>query len=145
MRPHQTENGDLSPLGSSVGNKTKGGEVLNCRKRLTGAFEQIISRKSYMDAAYNLARLLTRNEHHAEDRVQKAYLREFNAYREQLEVGCRNQQIDYVLASTEMPFDQLLDAMTGCNPSTTEYVICHAAKCGGCRHDVMEKTLIVTQ
>ena len=77
MRPHQTENGDLSPLGSSVGNKTKGGEVLNCRKRLTGAFEQIISRKSYMDAAYNLARLLTRNEHHAEDRVQKAYLREF--------------------------------------------------------------------
>ena len=77
MRPHQTENGDLSPLGSSVGNKTKGGEVLNCRKRQTGAFEQIISRKSYMDAAYNLARLLTRNEHHAEDRVQKAYLREF--------------------------------------------------------------------
>jgi hypothetical protein len=45
----------------------------------------------------------------------------------------------------EVPFDQLLDAMTGCNPSTTEYVICHAAKCGGCRHDVMEKTLIVTQ
>jgi len=30
-----------------------------------------------MDAVSNLARWLTRNEHHAEDRVQKAYLREF--------------------------------------------------------------------
>lgn len=35
------------------------------------------SRVSYMDAAYNLARRLTRIEHDAEDRVQKAYLREF--------------------------------------------------------------------
>jgi len=43
----------------------------------------------------------------------------------------------------EMPFDQLLDAITGCDPSLTEYVICHAAKCRSCGHDVMEKTLIV--
>jgi hypothetical protein len=43
----------------------------------------------------------------------------------------------------EMPFDQLLDALTGCDPTTTEYVICHAAKCATCRHDVTEKTLIV--
>jgi len=43
----------------------------------------------------------------------------------------------------EIPFDQLLDAITGSDPATTEYVICHAAKCGLCRHDVMEKTLVV--
>lgn len=43
----------------------------------------------------------------------------------------------------EMPFDQLLDAITGCDPTTTEYVICHTAKCSACLHDVMEKTLIV--
>jgi hypothetical protein len=43
----------------------------------------------------------------------------------------------------EMPFDQLLDAITGCDPSKTEYVICHAARCGACEHDVMEKTLIL--
>jgi len=40
--------------------------------------------------------------------LRQAYLREFNAYREQLEVGCRNQQIDYVVASTATPFDQVL-------------------------------------
>jgi uncharacterized protein (DUF58 family) len=40
--------------------------------------------------------------------LRQAYLREFNAYREQLEAGCMDQQIDYVLASTETPFDQLL-------------------------------------
>jgi len=43
----------------------------------------------------------------------------------------------------EIPFDQLLDSITGCDPATTEYVICHAAKCGNCHHDVMEKTLVV--
>jgi len=76
MRPHQTENGDLSPLGSSVGNKTKGGEVLIVgRDRL--ALLSKSARVSYMDAAFNLARGLIRNEHHAEDRVPKAYLREF--------------------------------------------------------------------
>ena len=44
----------------------------------------------------------------------------------------------------EIPLDQLLDAITGCDPTITEYVICHAAKCGSCHHDVMEKTLILT-
>ncbi len=43
----------------------------------------------------------------------------------------------------EVPFDQLLDSLTGCDPTTTEYVICHAAKCATCHHDVTEKTLIV--
>lgn len=43
----------------------------------------------------------------------------------------------------ELPFDQLLDAITGCDPRTTEYVICHAAKCAACRHEIVEKTLIV--
>jgi hypothetical protein len=43
----------------------------------------------------------------------------------------------------EIPFDQVLDAITGCDPTTTEYVICHAAKCGCCQNDVMEKTLVI--
>jgi RNA polymerase sigma factor (sigma-70 family) len=45
-------------------------------------FEQTIL--PHMDAAYNLARWLTRNEHDAEDMVQEAYLRAFkffNAFR----------------------------------------------------------------
>jgi RNA polymerase sigma factor (sigma-70 family) len=34
----------------------------------------------HLDAAYNLARLLTRNEHDAEDVVQEAYLRSLRAF-----------------------------------------------------------------
>lgn len=43
----------------------------------------------------------------------------------------------------ELPFDQVLDALTGCDPLVTEYVICRPARCGSCQHDIMEKTLIV--
>jgi RNA polymerase sigma factor (sigma-70 family) len=41
-------------------------------------FEQSILQ--HMDAAYNLARWLTRNEHDAEDMVQEAYLRAFRFF-----------------------------------------------------------------
>jgi len=46
--------------------------------------------------------------------------------------------------AAEITFDYLLDAITGCDPTITEYVICRAAKCPGCNHNVMEKTLVVT-
>src|SRR2546421_3564973 len=41
-------------------------------------FEQSIL--PHMDAAYNLARWLTRNDHDAEDMVQEAYLRAFKFF-----------------------------------------------------------------
>jgi len=43
-----------------------------------GSFEQIVL--PHLDAAYNLARWLTRNEHDAEDVVQEAYLRAFEFF-----------------------------------------------------------------
>jgi RNA polymerase sigma-70 factor, ECF subfamily len=43
-----------------------------------GNFEQTIL--PHLDAAYNLARWLTRNEHDAEDVVQEAYLRAFEFF-----------------------------------------------------------------
>jgi RNA polymerase sigma-70 factor (ECF subfamily) len=47
-------------------------------QRQFGNFEQVVL--PHLDAAYNLARWLTRREHDAEDIVQDAYLRAFNAF-----------------------------------------------------------------
>ena len=47
------------------------------KDKLVG-FEQTVL--PHMDAAYNLARWLTRNEHDAEDMVQEAYLRAFKFF-----------------------------------------------------------------
>jgi hypothetical protein len=53
--------------------------------------------------------------------------------------GCEHCQP----ARAQVGFDQLLDGLTGCDPTVTEYVICHAARCPNCRHEVIEKTLVV--
>jgi hypothetical protein len=41
-------------------------------------------------------------------------------------------------------FDQLLDALTGFDPTVTEYITCHAARCPRCEHEVMGNTLILS-
>src|SRR6266436_54149 len=50
---------------------------INAESRLR-LFEEIIL--PHMDAAYNLARWLTRNEHDSQDVVQEAYLRAFRFF-----------------------------------------------------------------
>jgi hypothetical protein len=45
----------------------------------------------------------------------------------------------------EFGFDQILDNITGCDPTVTEYVICHAARCPRCDREVMEKTLVIAE
>ena len=42
-----------------------------------------------------------------------------------------------------IPFDYLLDAITGCDPSVTEYLMCHRVKCPCCFCELSEKTRIV--
>ena len=42
----------------------------------------------------------------------------------------------------EYSFDQILDALTECDPTNTEYVICREAKCPHCNSCVTEKTLV---
>jgi len=69
----------LVPFTSGHGNKTDTGAVLILREKdRLARFEQTIL--PHLDAAYNLARWLTRNEHDAEDMVQEAYLRAFKFF-----------------------------------------------------------------
>ena len=44
-----------------------------------------------------------------------------------------------------IPFDQLLDGLTGYDPTVTEYITCHPARCPHCDHDVMGHTLIFSE
>jgi hypothetical protein len=42
----------------------------------------------------------------------------------------------------EHSFDQILDALTECDPANTEYLMCREAKCPRCHNSVTEKTLV---
>jgi hypothetical protein len=42
----------------------------------------------------------------------------------------------------EIPFDNILDRVTGSDPSVTDYILESPAKCPNCRRDVLEKTLV---
>ena len=44
--------------------------------------------------------------------------------------------------NADMPFDWLLDAVTGRNPAITDYVMKDLPKCPRCRRPVTEKTLV---
>ena len=42
----------------------------------------------------------------------------------------------------EIPFDNILDSITGSDPSVTDYVLESPAKCPNYRREILEKTLI---
>ena len=44
---------------------------------------------------------------------------------------------------TPITFDYVLDAVTGCSPVVTEYMMCRPAKCPVCSASITEKTLVV--
>jgi hypothetical protein len=56
---------------------------------------------------------------------------------EKLIIGCEGCSED-----AEIPFDNILDRVTGCQPSVTDYVMEKPAKCPRCLREVREKTLI---
>ncbi|PYS35345.1 MAG: hypothetical protein DMG14_27200 [Acidobacteria bacterium] len=42
----------------------------------------------------------------------------------------------------ELPFDWVLDEVTGCDRSTTDYFLTEAARCPRCGYTIIEKTLV---
>ena len=42
----------------------------------------------------------------------------------------------------EIPFDWILDRVTGSRPSVTDYILEAPAKCPNCRREILEKTLV---
>ena len=42
----------------------------------------------------------------------------------------------------EIPFDAILDRVTGSDPSVTDYVLEQPARCPNCRGGIVEKTLV---
>jgi len=44
--------------------------------------------------------------------------------------------------AAEFPFDTVLDELTGSDPSMTDYVFIHPAKCPRCFRQFMEKSLV---
>jgi hypothetical protein len=46
------------------------------------------------------------------------------------------------IEGAEIPFDVILDRVTGSDPSVTDYVLEQPARCPNCRSDTFEKTLI---
>jgi uncharacterized protein with PIN domain len=42
----------------------------------------------------------------------------------------------------EIPFDNVLDRVTGSQPSVTDYILEVPAKCPNCRREILEKTLV---
>jgi len=42
----------------------------------------------------------------------------------------------------QIPFDNILDRVTGSDSKVTDYILEKPAKCPNCRRDVLEKTLV---
>ena len=42
----------------------------------------------------------------------------------------------------QIPFDNILDRVTGSDPSVTDYILESGAKCPNCRREILKKTLV---
>jgi len=42
----------------------------------------------------------------------------------------------------QIPFDNILDRVTGSDPTVTDYILEEPAKCPNCRREILEKTLV---
>ena len=57
---------------------------------------------------------------------------------EKLIESCEHCNVD----GAEIPFDNILDRVTGSDPSVTDYILEEPAKCPRCPREIFEKTLV---
>jgi len=57
---------------------------------------------------------------------------------ERLTESCEHCNVE----GAEIPFDWILDRLTGCEGSVTDYILESSAKCPNCRREILEKTLV---
>ena len=57
---------------------------------------------------------------------------------EKLIDGCEHCHED----DADVPFDWILDKITGRNGATTDYILTEPARCPTCKHEITEKTLV---
>ena len=50
---------------------------------------------------------------------------------------------EYCVEHATITLDYLLDALTGCDPTNTEYILCRPARCPSCFCNLTEKSRIV--
>ena len=50
---------------------------------------------------------------------------------------------DHCCDCPEITFECILDELTGCDPKSTEYILCRPARCPRCRRDVTERTIVL--
>jgi hypothetical protein len=50
---------------------------------------------------------------------------------------------EYCAENAVIALDYLLDVLTGCDPTVTEYLMCRPACCPSCSSQITEKTLVV--
>jgi hypothetical protein len=57
----------------------------------------------------------------------------------------RIARCEYCTSDAELTFDYILDAVTGCDPTVTQYVLCAPARCPYCFHEINEKSLVIPE
>jgi hypothetical protein len=57
---------------------------------------------------------------------------------EKLIIGCEGCSPE----EADLPFDNVLDQVTGNDPAVTDYLLGEPAKCPRCRREIAEKTLV---
>jgi len=80
------------------------------------------------------AKLLFVSSESAPDVVRETFRLGGRAYVDKARCDC-----DLNEEGAQVPFDNLLDRVTGSDPSVTDYILESPAKCHGARHDLLER------